>query len=482
MNDERTPVTEHMTTTLIETLRASFAGRLLLADDDIAPFLTDWRRRFQGAAIAVAQPDSPQDVAAVVRWCAAHRVPIVPQGGNTGLVGGATPDGNGRALVLSLARLNRIRAVDPVNNTITVEAGCVLANVQQAAVAAERLFPLSLAAEGSCTVGGNLATNAGGVQVLRYGNTRDLCLGLEVVTPQGELWNGLRGLRKDNTGYDLKQLYIGSEGSLGVITAATMKLYPRPVAQITAFAALPDVGSALRLLEMAQSRLAASLTAFELISGICLDIVERQFDGSRRPIPGNSPRYVLLESSDFESAEHAQQSFERLMSDALDAGVITDAAIASSIAQSQAFWALRERIPEAQTRDGNNVKHDISLPVSAVARFVTATDAAIEHAFPGARMVTFGHLGDGNLHYNIAPPQGTSFAEFKQHEPALNRLVHDAVASYGGSFSAEHGLGQLKVGENTHYKTPLEIRLMRAVKQALDPLGIMNPGKVLAET
>ncbi|HPA90555.1 MAG TPA: FAD-binding oxidoreductase [Quisquiliibacterium sp.] len=479
MNEPRTDTRNPASSSDLEALRACFSGRLLLAADDIAPFVSDWRRRYLGSAIAVAQPDSAEDVAAVVRWCAAHRVPVVPQGGNTGLVGGATPDTDGRALVLSLTRMNRIRTIDPVNNTVTADAGCVLATLQQAAAEAGRLFPLSLAAEGSCTLGGNLSTNAGGVQVLRYGNTRDLCLGLEVVTPAGELWSALRGLRKDNTGYDLKQLFIGAEGTLGIITAATMKLYPRPVAQITALAALPDVASALRLLEMAQRRLAASLTAFELISGICLDIVERQFEDSRRPIPGRSPRYVLLESSDFESAEHAQSLFERLMSDALDAGVITDAAIAASIAQSQAFWALRERIPEAQTRDGNNVKHDISLPISAVEPFVRTTDAAIERAFPGARMVTFGHLGDGNLHYNVAPPEGTSFSDFKRHEPALNRLVHDAVASFGGSFSAEHGLGQLKVGENVRYKSALDIRLMQAVKHALDPLGLMNPGKVL---
>jgi FAD/FMN-containing dehydrogenase len=463
----------------LDGLRQRFSGRLLTEDPDTAPFLTDWRKRYTGRALAVAQPDTAADVAAVVRWCAEHRVPLVPQGGNTGMVGGATPDASGRALVLSLARMNRIRDIDTVNNTATVEAGVILANLQQAARDAGRLFPLSLAAEGSCTVGGNLSTNAGGVQVLRYGNTRELCLGLEVVTPSGEVWNGLRGLRKDNTGYDLKDLFIGAEGTLGVITAASMKLYPLPAAQVTALAAVPDPHAALRLLMLAQKRLAASLTAFELISDYCMGLVERHLPANRRPLSEASPYYVLLESSDFESEAHASERFEALLGEAMEAGDVTDAAIAGSIAQSRAFWAIRESIPEAQALEGRNIKHDIAVPISSIGRFIDETNAAIERDFPGVRMVVFGHLGDGNLHYNVSPAPGVSPEAFLAHESAINHITYEAVAAHRGSISAEHGLGQLKPDENVHYKSPLEIALMRTIKAALDPQGIMNPGKVL---
>ena len=465
---------------LVADLRTRFSGRLITDPVDAAPFLTDWRNRYTGRALAIAQPDTTEDVAAVVRWCAAHRVPIVPQGGNTGMVGGATPDTSGDAIVLSLARMNRIRAIDPVNNAITVEAGVILSNLQQAARDAGRLFPLSLAAEGSCTIGGNLSTNAGGVQVLRYGNTRELCLGLEVVTPVGEIWNGLRGLRKDNTGYALKDLFIGAEGTLGVITAATMKLHPLPAAQVTALAAVPDPHAALKLLELAQRRLAASLTAFELISDYCLGLVERHMPDQRRPLSGPSRYYVLLESSDYESEAHANERFEALMSEAIESGFVTDAAIATSIAQSRAFWALRESIPEAQAKEGRNIKHDISVPISSIGRFIDETSAELEQAFPGIRMVVFGHLGDGNLHYNVSPAPGVDPDAFMANESDINRITYDAVAAHCGSISAEHGLGQLKPQENAHYKAPLEIALMRTLKAALDPQGIMNPGKVLA--
>ncbi len=464
---------------LLAELRQRFAGRLLTQPEDTAPFLTDWRKRYTGAALAVAQPDATEDVAAIVRWCAQRGVAVVPQGGNTSLVGGSVPYESGRSLLLSLARMNRVRAVDTVNNTITVEAGCILQNLQQAARNAGRLFPLSLAAEGSCTIGGNLSTNAGGVQVLRYGNTRELCLGLEVVTPSGDVWSGLRGLRKDNTGYDLKDLYIGAEGTLGVITAATMKLYPLPVAQVTAVAAVPDPQAAMRLLELAQARLAASLTAFELISDYCLTIVERHFAQCRRPLAAPSPWYVLLESSDAESEAHAAERFEALCGEALESGTITDAAIAASIAQSREFWALRESVPEAQVLEGKNIKHDISVPISSIDRFIVETNAKIEGAYPGVRMVVFGHLGDGNLHYNVSPAPGLSPDAFMANEPALNRIVHDAVAAHRGSISAEHGVGRLKREENVRYKPALEIELMRSIKQALDPQGIMNPGKVV---
>jgi FAD/FMN-containing dehydrogenase len=364
---------------------------------------------------------------------------------------------------------------------MTVEAGCVLAEVQKAAREAGRLFPLSLAAEGSCTIGGNLATNAGGVQVLRYGNARELCLGLEVVTAEGEIWHGLRGLRKDNTGYDLRDLFIGAEGTLGIITAATLKLFPLPAAQLTAFAAVPDVDSAVALLDLARRRLAASLTAFELISEFCLTLVERHFPQARRPLAQPSPYYVLLETSDAESEAHAQTLFEALMAEALEAGLVTDAAVAASIAQSRAFWALRENVPLAQAMEGKNIKHDIGVPISSIAAYVAGTNAEIDRAVPGVRMVVFGHLGDGNLHYNVSPAPGVDHDAFLANEPQINRIVYDAVARHHGSISAEHGLGQLKRDEITRYKSPVEISLMRAIKQALDPRGLLNPGKVLPE-
>jgi FAD/FMN-containing dehydrogenase len=444
-------------------------------------FVIDWRKRYRGRALAVAQPRSTEAVAALVRHCAQAGIPIVPQGGNTGLVGGGTPDDSGSALVLSLARMNRVRAIDTANDTMTVEAGCVLAELQKAARDAGRLFPLSLAAEGSCTIGGNLATNAGGVQVLRYGNARELCLGLEVVTASGEIWHGLRGLRKDNTGYDLRDLFIGAEGTLGIITAATLKLFPLPAAQLTAFAAVPDVESAVALLDLARRRLAASLTAFELISEFCLTLVEQHFPQARRPLADPSPYYVLLETSDAEGEAHAQTLFEALMAEALEAGLVTDAAVAASIAQSRAFWALRENVPLAQAMEGKNIKHDIGVPISSIAAYVAGTNAEIDRAAPGVRMVVFGHLGDGNLHYNVSPAPGVDHDAFLAHEPMINRIVYDAVARHHGSISAEHGLGQLKREEIARYKSPVEIALMRAIKQALDPRGLLNPGKVLPD-
>jgi FAD/FMN-containing dehydrogenase len=470
---------------LLESLRAAFDGRLISDPDDQTPFLIDWRRRYEGRALAVAVPDSVEDVAAVVRWCAEHRVAVVPQGGNTGMSGAATPDDSGNTVVLSLARLTAVRAVDTINNSITVEAGCSLDAVRQAAARAGRLFPLSLPSEGTCTIGGNLATNAGGVAVLRYGNARELCLGLEVVTAQGEIWNGLRGLRKDNTGYDLRDLYIGSEGTLGVITAATLKLYPQPAAQVTAIAAVDDPHAALRLLELAQRMLGSSLTAFELISELCLGLVTKHFPDCQRPFAEPTPYIVLLETSDSESEAHANAAFEALMEAAIEAGIVSDAVVAQSIAQSQAMWKLREFISEAQAAEGKNIKHDISVPISAVGRFVEETNAQVEEAFPGVRMVVFGHLGDGNLHYNVSPPADRTGREHEEWflglQPAINLLVHDAVAAANGSISAEHGLGQLRRDEAARYKSPVEKALMQRVKGALDPLGIMNPGKVLAQ-
>jgi D-lactate dehydrogenase (cytochrome) len=454
-------------------------GRVLTDPADTAPFVIDWRKRYHGRTRAVVQPATAEEAATLVRWCAAHRVPVVAQGGNTGLTGGSVPDGSGDAVVLSLARMNRIRAIDTVNNTVTVEAGTVLAAVQAAAREAGRLFPLSLAAEGSCTIGGNLSTNAGGTAVLRYGNTRELCLGLEVVTPAGELWNGLRGLRKDNTGYDLRDLFIGAEGTLGVITAATMKLFPLPAAQVTAIAALATPHDALKLLELAQRLLGPALTGFEMMSDLCLTLVARHFPDCAKPFPQAHPYYVLLESSDAESEVHAAERFDALMQQALEAGLIADAVVAQSIAQSRRFWQLRENISEAQAAEGKNIKHDISVPISAIGRFVEATDAAIAARFPGVRMVVFGHLGDGNLHYNVSPPPDVPDEAFLALQPAMHELVHDAVAAAGGSISAEHGIGVLRREEMLRYKSPVELAMMRTLKHALDPLGIMNPGKVL---
>jgi len=461
------------------------AAHVLTSASDMAPFLTDWRGRHTGAALAVLRPASVEQVADCVRACGRWHVPIVPQGGNTGLVLGSVPDATGHAVVLSLARLNRVRAVDAVNRTITVDAGCILAHVQQEAARHDCLFPLSLAAEGSCTIGGNLSTNAGGTAVLRYGNTRELCLGLEVVTAQGELWSGLRGLRKDNTGYDLRDLYIGAEGTLGIITGAVLKLSPQPKASITALAALPSPAHALRLLTLMQDRCGASLTGFEMMSAYCMALVARQFPqlaqpfGARAAPDKRDEQFVLLELSSSESAAHAVGLLELAIGQALEAAIIDDAVVATSVAQSQGLWQLREHIPLAQAKAGKNIKHDISLPVSRIADFIADTAPRLQTAFPGCQLVCFGHLGDGNLHFNVAPPDGVDDHAFLANQDAVNRLVHDAVVACGGSISAEHGIGALKRGELAHYKSAVELNLMRAIKAALDPQGIMNPGKIL---
>ncbi len=452
---------------------------VLTSENDKAAYLTDWRGRFTGRALAVVKPASTEQVAAIMRLCHAAQVPVVPQGGNTGLVMGGVPDVDGNAIVLSLTRLNRIRATDLVNNTMTVEAGCILETIQNAAAGAERLFPLSLAAEGSCTIGGNLATNAGGTAVLRYGNTRELCLGLEVVTPQGEIWSSLRGLRKDNTGYDLRDLFIGAEGTLGVITAAVLKLFPQPKAQLTALAAMETPDQALTLLTLAQQRCGAALTGFELMSDFCLSLVHKHFPQMQAPFPQHYPQYVLLELSDSESEDHAMGMLEALITDALEQGAIEDAVLAASIAQSKALWNLREHIPLAQAAEGKNIKHDVSVPISDIGLFIRATDLALQAAFPGIRMVTFGHLGDGNLHYNVSPPDGASDQAFIARQDEVNHVVHQSVHRFGGSISAEHGLGALKRDEIKQYKSEVEMKLMHNIKNALDPLNIMNPGKVL---
>ncbi len=464
--------------TVLEEFAQALGTAHVLTGADADPYLTDWRGRYTGAALAVVRPACTEEVAQIVRICLRHQLPMVTQGGNTGLAGGATPDSSGRAVLISLKRLDRIRAIDTDNDTITVEAGCILQTVQESARSAQRLFPLSLASEGSCTLGGNLATNAGGTQVLRYGNTRELVLGLEVVTATGELWDGLRGLRKDNTGYALRDLYVGSEGTLGIITAATLRLYPLPVAQCTALAALASVDDALALLSQARAGFGAALTGFELMSHTSVEVVTRNFPDQKLPL-APAPWYALLELSDSESESHAQERFHSVLQSALDEGLVQDAVVAANLAQSRALWHLRESISMAQAAEGKNIKHDISVPISRIPAFVAHTDALLQQAIPGVRNITFGHLGDGNLHYNVSRPDSIPEADFLARQEQIYQWVHDSVHTHGGSISAEHGIGQLKRDELLRYKSPVEMDLMRRIKQALDPQGLMNPGKVL---
>ena len=445
----------------------------------MAPYLTDWRGRFTGRARAVLLPADTSQVAQLVAECAAARVPIVPQGGRTGLVLGSVPDASGAAVVLSLRRMNRILEVDATNRTMLVQAGAILQDIQEAAANAGLLFPLSLAAEGSCTIGGNLSTNAGGTAVLRYGNTRELCLGLEVVTPRGEVWDGLRALRKDNTGYALRDLFIGAEGTLGVVTAAVLKLYPQPKAATTALVAMDSPASALSLLSLMQDVCGSNLTAYELMSDFCLRLVATHFPHLPRPFARPHAQYALLEVSSSESEQHAVRLLESGVEAALEAGIAIDAVVAMSAAQSGGLWQLREHIPLAQASAGKNIKHDVSLPISRIADFIDTAGARLAQAFPGCQVVCFGHLGDGNLHYNVAPMDGVGHEAFLANQGEINRIVHDSVAAFDGSISAEHGIGALKVEELKRYKDPVELNMMRAIKTALDPLGIMNPGKIL---
>jgi len=445
---------------------------------DMAPHLTDWRGRFTGLAQAVALPATTEQTAAVVAACARHRAGIVVQGGNTGLSGGATPAPQGLSVVLCTRRMNRIREVDVENDTMTVEAGCTLQAVRDAAEGSGRLFPLSLAAQGSCTIGGNLATNAGGTQVLQFGNARDLALGLEVVLPSGEVWDGLRGLRKDNSGYDLKQVFIGSEGTLGVITAATLKLFALPRSRLTALAGLESVEAAIALLRRMRSVAGPGLTAFELMSHDSLQQVAHVLGVKRFPMEPLAPWNILLEVSDHQDESHAMSLLEAGLDTQAGAPVI-DAVLARSLAESAQLWSLREAIPEAQARAGGNVKHDISLPLSAMSAFVLETGARLAQQFDWAQALVFGHLGDGNLHYNVGCRAGVAAQTAFDHEQALNEIVYEAVHRHRGSFSAEHGLGQLKLAAAHRYKSAVEIALMRSIKCALDPDGRMNPGKML---
>ena len=553
---------------LLASLRAAFSGRMVSDPAGMAPWLRDYRQRWGGPALAVVQPDSTADVAAVVRWCVEHDAVIVPQGGNTGLTGASVPLGvppsrlpsgappasadkapsddldpsqartTGGAdarlrpvILLSLSRMQQVRSVDALASTMVVEAGCTLQAAQEAATAHGRLFPLSLASEGSCTIGGNLATNAGGVQVLRYGNMRELCLGLEVVTASGEVWHGLNRLRKNNTGYDLRDLFIGAEGTLGIITAAVLKLFPQPAGRVVALAQVDAPEQALTLLVQAQNRLAAELTAFELMSADALGLVHRHFpelpvpftatagatpagqdtgvgqdpgagqdtdarqnagarhdadtghDRARAARPSvTRPWYVLLEASSLHSEAAAREGLETVLAAAMEAGTVRDAVLSGSLAQFAALWALRENISAAQSREGRNIKHDISVPIGRIAEFMVAAEAQLRAAYPAVRLTVFGHLGDGNLHFNVSPR--AQFARqydeaFAADEARVNHIVHDVVAAHEGAISAEHGIGVLRLAELARYKQPLELQMMRAIKAALDPDNRMNPGKLL---
>jgi FAD/FMN-containing dehydrogenase len=466
---------------LLQSLRTAVGAANVLTEGNLSAWEQDWRKREHGKALAVVRPASTLEVAEVVKACVAAGISIVPQGGNTGMVVGSTPDTSGTQVVLSLQRMNQVRTLDAANLTVTVEAGCVLQSLQETCEQAGFLFPLSMASEGSCTIGGNLGTNAGGTQVVRYGNTRELCLGLEVVNAQGEVWNGLTGLRKDNTGYDLRHLFIGSEGTLGVITAATMRLYPLPASQLTAFAAVPSLEAAVELLGLAHRFLSAGLTGFEVMGQFALGLVVKHFPQQRVPFQSmGTPYCVVLENSDHESEGHARAQFERLLEAALDCGCVLDAVVAESMAQARALWHIRESIPLAQAQEGLNIKHDISIAVSRIPAFVRETDAALEQAFPGARLVNYGHLGDGNLHYNVQAPQGSDAEAFlKNQEKPINALVYDAVDRFGGSISAEHGIGSLKREKLEQHKSPVALQMMRAIKTALDPHNRMNPGRVI---
>ena len=473
-----------MDNSLIAQLNGIVGKTNVLVDGDLSAYELDWRKRSRGKALAVVRPANTQEVAATVKACAAFGVSIVTQGGNTGLVGGSIPDESGQQVVLSLQRMNAVRAVDAANLTMTVDAGCILQSVQDAAENAGFLFPLSLAAEGSCTIGGNLATNAGGTQVVRYGNARDLCLGVEVVTSRGEIWHGLSGLRKDNTGYDLRDLMVGSEGTLGVITAATLKLYPMPAARLTAWAAVPSMQHAVALLGLAHKHLGAGLTGFEVMGQFALSLVAKHYPQQRVPLWQDAPYCVLLENSDHESEAHAREQFERLLETAFDTGCVLDAVVAENLSQAKQLWHIRESIPLAQAEEGLNIKHDISIAVSRIPEFVAVTDALLQEAVPGVRLVNFGHLGDGNLHYNVQAPEsneksGDTKAFLQDCEAEVNTIVYDSVARFDGSISAEHGVGSLKLDKLEQHKSPVALGMMRAIKQALDPQCVMNPGRVV---
>ena len=454
---------------------------ILINDEDKTPYLTDWRKRYTGQALAVLLPANTTEVAEIVKLCAKTNTAVVPQGGHTGFCGGATPDESGKQVVLNLKRMNHILEIDAANQTISLEAGCILQSVQDKSAEQGFLFPLSLGAEGSCMIGGNLATNAGGTNVLRYGNTRDLCLGLEVVTAQGEIWNGMKGLRKDNTGYDLRDLFVGSEGTLGIITAAVMKLYPLPISQWTTLVATQDIASTIALLNLFQQRATSLLTGFEMMTQESLALNEKHFPNMANPLKGHAPYTILIELSDHESEAHVKQLLESILEEAFKSGLISDAVIASNLSQANSFWHMREHITLAQAQEGANLKHDITIPLSSLDRFIRETDELMKAKYPGVRIINFGHLGDGNLHYNIAPPEGADFKAFNlSNEKPIHELVYAQVELCNGSISAEHGVGQLKLDGLRAHKGEVAHELMKAVKRALDPQNILNPHKVVS--
>ena len=467
-------------TALIERFSAIVGEKnALTAPEDLAAYLVEQRDLYHGRTPLVLRPGSTEEVAAIMKLASETKTPVVPQGGNTGLVGGQQPDESGAAIILSLGRMNRIRNFDTVGNLVTLEAGVILKNLQEAAEKAGRLFPLSLGAEGSCQIGGNLGSNAGGTAVLAYGNMRELCLGLEVVLPTGEILNDLRYVKKDNTGYDLKDLFIGSEGTLGVITAAVLKIFPQPKGKGVAYAGLRNPEDVLRLFQLATEHAGPSLTGFELMPRVGVEFTVRHVDGVRDPLESPHDWYVLIDISSTRSEEDARTTLETILTEAFENDIIQDAAIGESVAQAQSFWKMREEMSWAQKPEGGSIKHDISVPVASIPAFIHEANAATLEMIPGARIVCFGHIGDGNLHYNVSQPVGADKEAFLARWHELNHRIHTIVASYTGSISAEHGIGQLKREELAFFKQDVALDLMRRIKSAFDPAGIMNPGKVL---
>lgn len=472
-----------VTMSLAERLRAFVdivgEANALTSAHDIKPYLTENRGLYHGASPLVLKPGSTQEVSAILKLASETGTSIVPVSGRTGLVGGQVPREDGHDVLLSLERMNKIREVDPVADVIVADGGAILADVQKAAEAHDRLFPLSLGSEGSCRIGGNLATNAGGTAVLAYGNMRQLCLGLEVVLPTGEVWDGLRRLKKDNSGYDLRDLFIGAEGTLGVITGAVLKMVPRPRGRQVAYVGLASPDAALALFEKASQRCGSALTGFELMPRIGIEFTTKHIPGVRDPLASIHPWYALVDISTSDSAEAADTMMHELLAEAHEAGLVSDAAIASSIAQQDAFWHLRESMSEAQRPEGGSIKHDVSVPISRIPAFLSEADAAVHALMPDARICAFGHLGDGNIHYNISQPVGADKAAFIARWREVNAVVHAVVHKHTGSISAEHGVGQLKRDELAASRPAIETELMRRIKQAFDPAGIMNPGKVI---
>lgn len=467
-------------TALIERFSAIVGEKnALTAPEDLAAYLVEQRDLYHGRTPLVLRPGSTEEVAAIMKLASETKTPVVPQGGNTGLVGGQQPDESGAAIILSLGRMNRIRNLDTVGNLVTLEAGVILKNLQEAAEKAGRLFPLSLGAEGSCQIGGNLGSNAGGTAVLAYGNMRELCLGLEVVLPTGEILNDLRYVKKDNTGYDLKDLFIGSEGTLGVITAAVLKIFPQPKGKGVAYAGLRNPEDVLRLFQLATEHAGPSLTGFELMPRVGVEFTVRHVDGVRDPLESPHDWYVLIDISSTRSEEDARTTLETILTEAFENDIIQDAAIGESVAQAQSFWKMREEMSWAQKPEGGSIKHDISVPVASIPAFIHEANATTLEMIPGARIVCFGHIGDGNLHYNVSQPVGADKEAFLARWHELNHRIHMIVASYTGSISAEHGIGQLKREELAFFKQDVALDLMRRIKSAFDPAGIMNPGKVL---